>query len=624
MPKRSLGVLLVFTSAFSCAYFNTFYNARRYFDEAEKDVLKTEDRSKLKKKTMDALEKTVEKTTAVLEKYPGSRFWDDALLLRGKAQFYQGEYLKAQGSFERLIREAVDSPLTVEAELWLMRCRWKLGLGEAALSGLSDLIERAERRSGDGQKRGYLALGNEMAAEIYRDEGEIDSAVYHYERAIEHLRGAQERSRIYFKIAELSASHSRYESALTYYEKVIRSSKNPKHVETAHLEIVRIMRIQERWDEAITQIQALLSNDKFSDIRPDLYLELAKLYEMQNRTREAMNRYELITEEFPRTLASAEAYFQMGQLTVKTSGDYAESEKYFKKVERESRSSIFSPSAKIKVKEVEAIMKVVREIEQLEKMMGEARSAIAAGETETEAETTLVAPPDSSDALSGSVAPASLDTAAILGNLAGKLYSYGELLAFHFDQPDSGISVFERLVDQFPQSSRRAQAFYSLMHLYELSDDFETAEARARQLVDEYPLTEYAERASFSLGLEMHDEAEAVLEQAEKISVENPREAIHAYERIVTDYPSSRFVPNAMMALALTYDHRMNDLEESLAWYELLLTKFPTTEQARFVRPRYSELKQLQASHSENPADEGPDTTGESLSEKESSNGKQK
>lgn len=73
-----------------CAYFNTFYNAQNYFRQGKKlvvhDTLKTDS---------EFFDKTIEKTTAVIIKYPNSRYVDDALFMMGASYYYKGDYRRA-------------------------------------------------------------------------------------------------------------------------------------------------------------------------------------------------------------------------------------------------------------------------------------------------------------------------------------------------------------------------------------------------------------------------------------------------------------------------------------------------------------------------------------------------
>lgn len=567
--KKALSPVL-FLGIVSCAYFNTFYNAQQYFRDAEREILKVEEGSKFNQKTLDALEKVVQKCSRIVETYPGSQWWDDALILGGKALFYRGEFVLAQASFERLIAEAVGSSLVPEAELWALRCQWKLGYVEVARGGLNDVLKENRAPRTSRLKSRDRARGHEWLAELYLEQDQFDSAVHHYVESSRFLGSSPDRSRLYLKIADLAYDDSKSSQALEYYRQVIRVSDQPGHLERAHLRIVKITREQKKWNEATRQIQALLSDNKLTGIRPELHLELARLYELQSRFPEAMSRYTRITEEFPRTGISAEAYFYLGLLTLKTSKDYRQAKDYFSKVEKESRFSMLGPSARVKVKEIDAMLSILENLD---------------GITEPGSL------PDSSETPAGHV--------DISDSQAERLYSYGELLAFHFEQPDSGIRAFEDLVNRFPLASRRPQALFALTHLYREKGEIEKADYLAGQLVKEHPLTEYAEEVSRLIGLDLRDDAQDKLLQAERVLSIDPVVAVSLYREIVEKSPRSRYVPVAMLAIARTYDVRLNDLESSLAWYGRLIEEFPDTEQAAAVTGRYQELLDFSRSSGE-------------------------
>ncbi|MCK4453314.1 outer membrane protein assembly factor BamD, partial [candidate division WOR-3 bacterium] len=74
----------------SCAYFNTFYNAQSYYRKGMKRV--TNDTLKVDSEDFD---KTIEKSIAVIVKYPNSRYVDDALFMMGSSYYYKGDYSRA-------------------------------------------------------------------------------------------------------------------------------------------------------------------------------------------------------------------------------------------------------------------------------------------------------------------------------------------------------------------------------------------------------------------------------------------------------------------------------------------------------------------------------------------------
>ena len=102
-----------------CAYYNTFYNAKKFYREAEKErqkrertqvvELSPEEQERLRRSgfgrgtdlnrasttEMQNYQRAVEKASKVLEFYPKSKYIDDAIMLLGECFYYRREYSKA-------------------------------------------------------------------------------------------------------------------------------------------------------------------------------------------------------------------------------------------------------------------------------------------------------------------------------------------------------------------------------------------------------------------------------------------------------------------------------------------------------------------------------------------------
>ena len=129
-------IIFLFTN---CAYYNTFFNAEKYFKDAEKQ---REERLKKEKKQQGQLTSqqraqrkanpnrpssqemknynlSIEKASKVLEIFSKSKYVDDALFLLGKCFFRKLDYQKALRKFIELNENFPDSEFAPEAKLWL-------------------------------------------------------------------------------------------------------------------------------------------------------------------------------------------------------------------------------------------------------------------------------------------------------------------------------------------------------------------------------------------------------------------------------------------------------------------------------------------------------------------------
>lgn len=587
LPVFSLIVLMMGALLIGgCAYFNTFYNAKNYFRSAEEEMAKKATGEKLSKQAEEALDKTIANCNIVLQDFPESKLRDDALFLSAKALYYRDDIATSRKRLQQLQRDHSESPFLEEATLWLCRCKWKLGDIESAQRDLKVLSESLEQDGGSREQRVQVAI---TLGEIHIELGNKSAAVEEFRKAVKLSKDSVLKGQLLLNSGEILMQINQTENALKLYREVLKVTSDPNQLNMANLEVVRILRILERWDETIKTIRVLLTNEKFTSLKSDLNLELAQLYEMRGMTQEAISRYTSITEDFPKTEASAAAYFQLGGLALSESEDYEAAKRYFSNVEKEKRSSLLVPSARVYVNEIEAYLDVENSLDVLE-------AVLAAARLESE-ETQESDPADSVESVPDSlIDPVQVEETAVTDTLttrqeiAQNLYSLGELYAFHFNREDSAIKVLEELVSNYPESDSRPQALYTLGYLLNERGDSALADNYVSQLIETYPTTEYAIKAAAELGIELINKAEELLESAETHLRVDPESAILLYKRILNEYPESQYVPHAIFSIGYTYENSLHDIDSTLSYYGRLVETFPESDQTESIRYHYRQL----------------------------------
>lgn len=572
------GVALLAGLFSDCAYFNTFYNAQQYFEQAEKLRLESVGEN-TPPKAVDAYAKVIEKCEKILEKYPDSKFSAAALLLMGKARYYRGEYRLAETVFHQF-QETYPEEISYQIDYWLALCKWKLGKPQPALVDLTDLSKQDLPAS-------LLATIYQSIAEIQLEMGLPKDALANLDASAAITRSREQRSQIYYRMAQLAFEQKNYDLAIKTYGYLIKNSTSKKRIEEANLQIVRLHRLKGDWKTAAKKIRSMLQDETYSNIYGSLEIELVKLYQAQDQIDKALTRLESITQDYPRTEISAEAYYLRGEITLSEKWDLEQALKYFREVIRESRRSPFKDAANRRIKVIEAYQKAQQELQITRDMFS-----------------AMKVPSDTSTRDTVTV-ESTIDTLRFRTTMAKDLYQLGELEAFHFNRPDSAQLYFQEIINRFPESDLRPKAMFTYAYLKELGGDTLTATQLRTEILEQYPRSEMADYIRTSIGLRLpQGSLQELFRQNETLFLIQPQEALAGMKRILQLDARSEVAAQAAYFLAHHYDVDFNQADSALKYYRWLQDYQPESEQALVSAPRLQLLTTILT-----PAQ--PDTTTE-------------
>ena len=559
-------IFMVFLFVFSsCAYFNTFYNAQQYFEQAEKQRLEKAGES-IPPSAIDAYGKVIDKSQHVIDEYPDSKLVKKALLLIGISRFYRKEYRIAETVFKQYTDTYTDD--VEQAEYWLALCKWKLGKPQPALDVLQSMLE--------------TATDNNFISSIYLSKAEINLDIDNPKLALEYLvlaaetnNDRDERGQIYYRIAELAYNAEDYEQALSANTEVVKNSTSKKRKEEANLQIVRIHRLLGNWDTVKDLIKSMLLDKMFQTIHGDLDWELVKLYQMDGQIEEAITRIESIKEDYKNSKTSAEAYYIHGEIALYDLWNLDDAKKYFERVTREYRQSIYTSTANLRAKEITKYQESLEEITTLDDHI-----------------LLTIAVLDSliDDSLK-SVREKELKNSRI--SIASHLYNLGELEAFHFKRQDSSMTHFQRIVDEFPKTDYYPKSLFALYYINFSTGDTITAEIYSKRILDELPSSEYADYLRKALNLPVDQgSVQAMLRQGELEWLINPTNALTHYRNIILTDSQSETAARAAYFLAYNYDYTFYEPDSALKYYSWLHENHENSEQALASKLRFEILQQ--------------------------------
>lgn len=147
MRARTLAAAGAMALLSGCAYFNSLYNAKRLFGEAERAEAKTDGAGAASYRS------ALDKAGKSFRKDSTGRWSDEALSLIGRSYFALGEYAEARSTFARVLTRGRGGGTRMESHAYLGAALVRLDSAGAALAHLDSVVAKA----GAGSEMGRFA-----------------------------------------------------------------------------------------------------------------------------------------------------------------------------------------------------------------------------------------------------------------------------------------------------------------------------------------------------------------------------------------------------------------------------------------------------------------------------------
>lgn len=623
----------------SCVYFNTYYNAEKYFRQAEKARAKAEAQragargARSRSQYVILYDKAVRKASIVLEKYPDSDLIDDAMFIAGRALYWQRDYQYAMRSFRDLELNFPESEYSDRARLWRGRTLVALGLAADARVLFSDLM-REGSHIGDraGMRQGELAAG----------EGDRRGAILEYRKTLDDFPNTRFAAQLWLRIGEANVtigSPARLDSAMVSFDRALSASPSDSVRYRASLNRGRVRHLQGHPDAALETYQALLNKGSFRAWEGETRILIGRHYRERAQLAESLAEYERVRDDFPQTDVSAMALYETGLLYLQEHGQRERAQEYFAEVSVEKPDSRADSLANV-------VIKTCAELDGLIAQVWIADSTAAAilipaadttGSDPTAIDNAAVTAIESVEAVSVTEEadvelPPALRGYVVNVDSAGQwqplvprptwrdadgqqvdgerkrrpvrptgtstleeyLFMIAELYRDRLVLPDSAAVVYEAIVDRFPDTDQRSRALYSLawIHFEQLGDP-QAARPYLERLVAEYGATAHANAARRLLELPRERTAEeqaaqifGEIEVLQAAQPDQPERWIPRLDSLARDYPTTTTAARAAYLAAWATENVIGDSVAAEARYDSVAGRFPRTVFADLVERR--------------------------------------
>ena len=576
---RSIPLFLVLGALSGCVYFNTFYNAQRYFNQAEKA---REEQEKLEEENSgggyrtsrrgdragELYSKASRKASYVLEQFRDSKWVDDSMFILGRSLYWQSDYRTAIETFSDLEENFPSSPHFARTRYWRALCYEALGESRQAQALYRQLLA-------DGEEDIAVLAGQSLGGMAFAS-GAYGEAVQEYRTVLEAFPQADARPELLLSLGDcLLALEAGSDEALEVFDQVLESDPTVEQEYQARLNRGRVFYMRGDFDAALDIYRRLLDQSRFRPFEGRTRLLVGQYYQERRQMEQALAEYGRVRDDFPNTSQSALALYYTGVIQLQAYGEVELARELFAEIRRERAGSEAVELGQEMLDNLENVDRIVQRIERADSL-----AAIVA---------TL---PDS--AAVDSFLAKNRGRREEPVDILKELFTVADIYRSKLAQPDSAAHYYQRTIERFPQSIQVPRALFAIAWTHvEMRRDLEGARPFLGRLIEEYPETELANQARLYLGREtvVSREARAAreYERIERLRLQDET-AVGLYlpmlDSLVQYYPNTPSGAQAAYLAAWSVENFRGDTTDARLRYERIEADFAETVYADLVEQR--------------------------------------
>lgn len=307
-----------------CAYFNTFYHARQYYEDAERNRAGV---SPERRPTvgLDLYEKSMKKCAKVIVEYPDSKWVDDAILLMGKCMFSKGDYIAALGKFNEVKRYYADGGNVEEAEFYRAKSLIALGRHDEAVAILDHFREKG--------KKGHRAEAIYLFATVEHEREHYEEAAGGFAQFLERGDDGEERDRALYLLGDSYRQMGDYEEAYRAFEERLDNALLPPEERlNTSLELTEVLVEEGRFEDAYRELEEIRKDVTAREDSLKIDYRKGRGLLAEGRIDEAVALYEEALLDAPSSEVAADMAFDLGEVYLNHYGQKDSAAAAFRKV----------------------------------------------------------------------------------------------------------------------------------------------------------------------------------------------------------------------------------------------------------------------------------------------------
>lgn len=258
----------------------------------------------------EELKDCIEKASIAIQRHEGSRWEDDSYLLVGKARYYSLEYADAIETFKYVNKKGEDDNTRHEALIELIKTFVDFNEINNAIA-VSDYLKKEELNARNTRE---LSM---VRAYIYQKRDDLDQLVQNLVIAEALMNRSADRARIDFIIGQVYQQLGFDAEAYSYYQSCLRNSPEYELMFYTKLNMAQVSQLTSSGDvkKIRKYFRKLLKDTKNKEYKDKIYYEMANFELKQGNLDEAIDFYKSsILSSIKNQRQKAYSYLKLGQI----------------------------------------------------------------------------------------------------------------------------------------------------------------------------------------------------------------------------------------------------------------------------------------------------------------------
>jgi len=599
-----LGVMLGGCSFFSkayqntIAYFNTYYNAQKAFDDAVRELEKSQPTTlqtnlflpaNVQQPVRQKFQTVIEKCSKIIQFYSETNLVDDAILLIGKSYYHLNEVVPAQKKFSEILDNFPSSDLRLEAKLMQAKTYYLADKPDDALNLLKSLLTESTEQG----ERNIAIEALMLEGQIYLDRNDYALAEQSYARALETSGDGRLLAYAAYLLGTCHEARGNNEAAAIAFLSV-RDYKPPFPLEFhARLRAAGMFSMMGNAARSLEILEELQSEPLNPEQRSLVELEIAHTYERAGDYQLALSRYAVIDTLYKHTDASAKSNYYAATIHETRFFDLQQAKILYDKAKSEFPQSEVTPLAAKKAEVLGRYISYRNEFNKYDSLLSrflhpEEEKSVDSLSRRTSVDEDSSGSTDVTmrDSLAtgktvDSVKTATIPIDTIHYRRSINQLALGILFLIDLDNPDSSLTWLTMLLNDYPDSKLAPQGLYVLSEVYRSFGNHQKVDSLYDVILTRYADSEYAaniRKRKEQLPLNAHraDTVEMLYARAmTMLEGGKTQQAIEILRHILSLDSAHDLNARARYALGWIYENVVMKNDSAIAQYRRLAQQYP-------------------------------------------------